>query len=351
MAVSSITTIETTGKITRGGADEYNVTYEVALTDISAGPAEALRAMQTQVKLGDRYRYGSDSDPNAQADTIGPAKRVEGKRTHWRIPIRYATPTYEKNLANKGKDGRPTDEPTRWAKTVSTSQRRISRVAEHGILQYPNVLGVGKSARRAGTRVPIANAAGEAFDPPPEIEEVINVYRIRGYDSRFPFELNSHVGWVNNDRFVLNFFAPNVGFVFSPLAVKLDSVNVAQRRINKRDVFEVELEIQEWTRRDHRGEMLGWRREYLNQGFHMTAEKGMPDGRGGYFGDTTSMTVGGGMSSSVRVKDVYGNATARPVNLDHRGVVADGEYVKSDPTYIIYQIHPERQFGTLRIGS
>ena len=232
-----LTTVETgipKGRIDARGQRIYERMFDVTTDDQDDGPAIILTEAALP-QFGDHYAYGNEVDLGSFVDGVDPQIDDENRKL-WRVRVTYSSGDFDRESK---KEDDPIDERTYWS---------FAGMREPIVLEKD----IGGNA--------VLNGAGKPFDPPVEVDEVYQVLTAR----KNYYTLNSAdlAGWfdkTNSDVFRGN---------------PAGTVKVAD--IRAQDRFRGTFEYVEATWEFH-VKANGWKKEILNQGFHVRGADGEPD--------------------------------------------------------------------------
>ena len=362
MAVVSVKTLHDgwTGTFTSKEMPTFSVVYLVEVDDPQDGNILVKRASGIP-RIGSAYAVGQDFHALATCKSISTTP-VAGTRNLWQVTASFGKPEKgddddDDPTDDVTEDGEPTDDPLKFAVSMSISTTRVTRDAIRGAYlgQVTEVKGVASNLFQAGFndgnlppqsqngvrsdnngRItngrPITNSVFSPFDPPPQNEYNRTNLKIKFNTLHTPRKIIPYINSVNSKVIVINVFyrwdneagqkrAAQGTFEIPEYAGRVLGISTSPARRNGIGYHENELEIEV-------DKLYTWRLDILDRGY-ATLDKDKT------FGDSEGKTVP--VHAAVVTDD--GFASRDPVLLDGKGQALDVD--KIDGVYLRYGVYPE----------
>jgi hypothetical protein len=218
----------------------YSRVFKVVTSSVEDGPKAVKDAVG--VRIGDVYRTATEIDPRAFCVDVN-AQHDQSDPNHWEVSCDYDT-SAETNDAQKDqqKEEQQSDDPEDEPPQIGFQFRHITRPVE-----------------RDKDGKPIANSAGEKFDPPLEVDESIPVITITRNEKAFNASLAiDYEDAVNAD--VWSYTLPGGSTLIARKGqAKIENIGAQTQSKKGQLYYSVTYEI--GFRRE------GWQVEKLDQGF------------------------------------------------------------------------------------
>lgn len=319
MSVLTTTIMKVDAQKGEGNSKEYSANYRVQTDDPNDGPVTVLNGFDGP-DIGDGFNVRGERDNAARCVLIHPSP-VEDSKLVWDVDVTWRTPS-DVEESKPGQNGKPTNDPLRFASPVELSQQQMQRPVEKAILRSTI------PPRPRNTMGPVVNSAGVIYDPPLEMDYAIDVVRVTRYLNFFPSgHWRSMTNAVNRDRFTIRRRVPRLNLQFEPFQCKMQSVGGSMQFINQVPLWVVQYEI-------HVDKTFGWRRDVLDRG----RQKRIPEGTPEFY------TLGAGVPAVKEITDNNGFPLRDPVLLNGYGQPLPPG---AAPIYITYSVYPERPFRNL----
>lgn len=349
MAVTSVKILHNgwTGSASASSGIEFNVVYQVEVSDKNDGPLVVLQDDELP-SIGQIYEVGNDFDPFAFVKSLSPSPMGE---KIWQVVVNYGPAIPEGEGSSNGvstegldEEGKPTDDPLEIAARISVSSVLAKRAAQHGAYlgRVTANLGGGfeynpahiiadrppipnppfTTANLKGgidDRTPITNSVFTPFDPPPEIDYTRTRISI-SMNLRFaPFWMKRYVNSVNKSKV---WFTNALGDTIAsadPFAAKVMGVGYQARILDGKMFWATDVDILV-------DELFTWRLEILDRGYCDTTNEGVSEG-----------------ATKKNIVDKNGLPLAEPVLLNGQGSQLDLE--QANAVYLVYGVYPEEDFN------
>tara|TARA_R110002167_G_scaffold93782_2_gene251032 strand:- start:1975 stop:3123 length:1149 start_codon:yes stop_codon:yes gene_type:complete len=238
MAVVSVKTLHDgwSGTFSGKGTPSFNVVYLVEVDNPQDGNNFVVDAVGIP-QFGDAYSVGNDIQIAARCKSLSTSP-VSGTRNLWQVTAQFGVPEQEKDEDDPAEgvtqDGKETDDPLKFAVSMSTSTSRVSRDAILGTYVgqlreaegiagkletgndaefmdgMPQIhLGVSTdwTQKQITNGRPITNSVFRPFDPPPQVEYNRQNISIKFNTLNNPHELEKYINSVNSTglRMVVNY--------------------------------------------------------------------------------------------------------------------------------------------------
>ena len=375
MAVVSVKTLHDgwSGSFTSKDMPTFKVVYLVEVDDPQDGNILVKRASGIP-QIGSMYKVGQDFHALATCKSLTTSP-VAGTRNLWQVTASYGKP--EKGEDDESGDptdgvteeGDPTDDPLKFAVSMSMASSRVTRDAIHGAYlgQVSEVKGVVSNLFQAGFndgkappevqingvfsnrdgRItngrPITNSVFRPFDPPAQVDYNRTNVRIKFNTLNSPQRvlpyinsvnsrtLTIHVVYVWKDEFGHN--RPTFASVKIPQysgRIMGVTINPAKRNGIAYHANELEIEIDK---------LFTWRLDILDRGYSTLDEEKT-------FGDTLAGDDLGVVVTNADVTD-DGFQNREPRLLDGKGQALNID--KIDGVYLRYGVYPELDWRVVGI--
>jgi len=369
MAVVSVKTLHDgwSGSFTFREVPAFSVVYLVEVDDPEDGNILVVDADGIP-KIGSAYSVGQDFHAGVRCKSLSTAP-VAGTRNLWQVTASYGKSEKGDDDPTDGitEDGEPTDDPLKFAVSMSYSSTRVTRDAIIGTyLGQWHENGAGsiyvQQGFNAGNAPPkfhnevecdadgninngraITNSVFRPFDPPPQMEYNRMNVKIRWNQLNSPRKILPYINSVNNKHLVMNVFyhwddefgigRASSGQVHIPQYTgRIMGITVTPNKTNGIGFHDCELEIEI-------DKIFRWRLEILDRGYAtLNADKSFSTSAGG-----TGVPVTG----SDITEDGFANR--EPVLLDGKGqelVVTD-----QDAVYVQYGVYCEYDWHDIDLNE
>jgi hypothetical protein len=338
MAVSSI--ILSSAGLGGDSGLAYSAGYRVSCDDPGDDPSIVLRYFETHAGLpwkGRPYRFGNGFDYQSVCKSVK-ADYIENSGGKFIVNASFeASSGGDEQQPQSGTDvkGKETKDPTKWHDEIEFTFTNLTVAAEKGIFRkYIN--GSGKfpiDKERA-----LTDSAGVPFTAEKNLS--IRVLRLTRQKKKCDAANgDKYIDAVNNDTFTIK--KPSYGFSY-----KVGKYQALCKQWSA--AFAIENGFKFWreTIELHINPM-GWRREYLDRGFHRRLQYsgGTPDYYDSGVAVTYPESIAAGFVPYTKILQKDGTPLSEPVPLDGNGKVlaADKPHV-----YLVYSIENELPFGKLK---
>lgn len=359
MSVVSVKTLHDgwSGSFTSKDMPTFTVVYLVEVDDPRDGNILVKRASGIP-RIGSAYKAGQDFHALATCKSLSTAP-VAGTRNLWQVTASFGKPEKEDDddpTDGVTEDGEPTDDPLKFAVSMSFSSTRVTRDAVMGTYlgQLKEREGVAGALEAVGfvagtpavhlsvehdrwkNRItngrPVTNSVFRPFDPPPQVEYNRTNIKIKFNTLNSPKRILPYINSINRKWITINVFyrwddqfgadrAVNGQFYIPEFAGRIMGISTSPARRNGIGYHENELEIEV-------DKLYTWRLDILDRGYATTD-------------DEQSFTSLSGSGVPVTNSDVSadGFANREPVLLDGRGQALNVE--AADGVYLRYGVYPE----------
>ena len=363
MAVVSVKTLHDgwSGSFSSKEIPTFSVIYLVEVDDPEDGNLLVVDASGIP-KIGAAYSVGQDFHAGVRCKSLSTTP-VAGTRNLWQVTASYGKPEKEEDddpTDGVTADGEPTDDPLKFAVSMSISSTRVTRDAIMGTYlgQMRDVNGIGGALVQQGFKEgggnpptahpnvlhnrwenriingrPITNSVFRPFDPPPQVEYNRTNLRIKFNTLDSPKKIIPYINSVNLKGIVINVFyrwgdewgqlRASLGqFHIPEFAGRIMGIVTSPSSRNGIGYHENELEIEV-------DKLYTWRMDILDRGYStLNAEKTFTS-----YADGTGVPV----TNSDVSDDGFQNR--EPVLLDGRGQALDIE--NNEAVYLRYGVYPE----------
>ena len=359
-----------TGSFTSKEIPTFKVVYLVEVDDPQDGNILVADAPLIP-KIGTAYSVGQDFHAGVRCKSIS-TMPVAGTRNLWQVTASFGKPAKgeeddeEDPTEGVTEDGEPTDDPLKFAVSMTLASSRVTRDAIRGAYlgQVIEVKGVVSDLlQNAGFNAgnpppktenngvksdndgkitngrPITNSVFKPFDPPPHVEYNRTNVRIKFNTLNSPQRilpyinsvnskaLTIHVVYIWKDEFGIN--QPTFASVKVPIyAGRVMGITTSPSSRNGIAYHANELEIEI-------DKLFTWRLDILDRGY-ATLDQDKT------FGDSLS-----GVPVTTAVVTDDGFANREPVLLDGKGQALDTK--KADGVYLRYGVYPEMDWSIVGI--
>ena len=367
MAVVSVKTLHDgwSGSFTSKEIPTFTVTYLVEVDDPQDGNILVVDAAGIP-KIGTAYQVGNDFHAGVRCKSLSTTP-VAGTRNLWQVTASYGKPEKEDEdddpTDGVDEDGEPTDDPLKFAVSMTISSTRVARDALLGtylgqVRERGGIAGalLAQGFHKGGappqvhrqvehdrwtTQITngraITNSIFRPFDPPPQVEYNRTNLRIKFNTLDSPQKILPYINSVNSKGIIINVFyrwddefgqdrAAHGKYWVPEFAGRIMGLMTNPSRRNGIAYHENELEIEV-------DKLYTWRMDILDRGYATTDDDK----------SFTSASSSGGTGTGVPVTDADVNedgfANRDPVLLDGRGKKLNVE--KMDAVYLRYGIYPE----------
>lgn len=371
MAVVSVKTLHDgwTGSFTAQQIPTFKVVYLVKVDDPTDGNMLVVTAPGIP-SIGTPYQVGQDFDADVKCKSLNTSP-IAGTRNLWQVTASFGKPDREEdNDPTDGvdEDGEPTDDPLKFAVSMSISSTRVSRDAITGTYlgQMHDVAGRAGELFEQGfndgnappqfhqnvttdangvinNARPITNSVFAPFDPPVQNEYNRTNLKIRFNTLHTPWKLYPYINSVNSQTIVINVFyrwdtedgenrAAHAHFDVPEYSGRIMGLTTSPARRNGIAYHENELEIEVDT-------LYTWRLDILDRGYvTLNTDK--------TFGD--SLNAGKPVTDAVVTED--GFASREPVLLDGSGQALKVNEAH-DGVYLRYGVYPEKDWHLIDLDD
>lgn len=359
MAVVSVKTLHDgwSGSFTSKEMPTFTVVYAVEVDDPQDGNI-LVKAATGIPRIGSYYKAGHEYNVLATCKSLTTTP-VSGTRNLWHVTASFGKPEKEDDDPTDGKteDGDDTDDPLKFAVSMSISSTRVARDAVAGVY-----LGqVNDDLGRAGQLQPwgfnnrnappiahhrvhtnfdfditndraITNSVFRPFDPPPQVEYNRTNVKLKWNQLNAPKKIQKYVNTVNSEYIIINIFyrwddeygqdrASHAQVHIPPFTGRILGLTTTPNSANGIGFHDNELEIEI-------DKLYTWRLDILDRGY-ATLDHAKT------FGDSE------GKSAPVTNADVTddGFANREPVLLDGQGNALDIKTTQA--VYLRYAVYPE----------
>ena len=370
MAVVSVKTLHDgwTGSFTLKDMPTFTVVYLVEVDDPQDGNITVIDAAGIP-RPGDPYQVGQDFHALSTCKSLSSAP-VAGTRNLWQVTASFGKPEKEDDdddpTDGMTEDGEPTDDPLKFAVSMTISSTRVARDAIMGtylgqLRERDGVAGalVPDGFKDGGAppqahpgvehdqwRTPpitngraITNSVFKPFDPPPQVEYNRTNLRIKFNTLNSPQRILPYINSVNSKSIVINVHyrwddehgqdrASTGKFWVPEFAGRIMGITTNPSRRNGFAYHENELEIEV-------DKLYTWRLDILDRGYStLNAEK-------------TFSSYADGKGVPVTNSDVSddGFQNREPVLLDGYGQALNIE--EADAVYLRYGVYPEMDWSVV----
>lgn len=320
----------------------FNAVYMMRVDDALDGPATILRYFRSSSELpwfGDGFDYGNDRDTASKCKSIAP-DRIP--KSNW-FTVRVDFEPLQAEEPEQGQDesGNSTDNPLLWHDEVSADYTQINipvEVATFQGVKRGNGRGQPLRFRRIGEDGPVVNSANVVYDPPPQQEVDIKIFRLsRNVAEYNANNLNFYIGKVNSDQVTINKPRPyRFRDLWRPLTARIKIIGGAFQFTN--NVFywkqSVEVHILPFP--------LTWRKLVVDRGLE---RRQMPGDINEGGAEISASDIVAGQPAVKRIVDQNGYPVTTPVLLDGNGQPLPHN---KPPVYLEYQVYGERAFAGFR---
>jgi len=366
MAVVSVKTLHDgwSGSFSSNEIPTFSVIYLVEVDDPEDGNLLVVDASGIP-KIGSAYNVGQDFHGGVRCKSLSTTP-VAGTRNLWQVTASYGKPEKEQPddpTDGVTEDGEPTDDPLKFAVSMSISSTRVARdallgtylgqVRERGGIAgalkpdgffkggVPPVAQPTVTHDRWTTQITngraITNSVFRPFDPPPQVEYNRTNLRIKFNTLNSPQQILPYINSVNSKGIVINVHyrwddewgqdRASTGKYWVPeFAGRIMGMSTNPARRNGIGYHENELEIEV-------DKLYTWRLDILDRGYSFTNDDK----------SFSAAASSGGTGTGVPVTDADVNedgfANRDPVLLDGHGKALNVE--KMDAVYLRYGIYPE----------
>ena len=354
-----------TGSFTTKEIPTFKVVYLVEVDDPEDGNLLVVDASGIP-KIGSAYNVGQDFHGGVRCKSLSTTP-VAGTRNLWQVTASYGKPEKGEEgdddpTDGVAEDGEPTDDPLKFAVSMSFSSTRVTRDAIMGTYlgqlreregiagalvrdgfkdegNDPPTAQVGVEHNKRQNRITngraITNSVFRPFDPPPQTEYNRTNLRIKFNTLNSPKRILPYINSVNSKGIVINVFyrwddefgqdrASHGQFHIPEFAGRIMGITTNPSRRNGIAYHANELEIEI-------DKLFTWRMDILDRGY-ATLDQDKT------FGDTLADSDQGIVVTKSDVSD-DGFANREPVLLDGKGQALNTK--KIDGVYLRYGIYPE----------
>jgi len=354
-----------TGSFTTKEIPTFKVVYLVEVDDPEDGNLLVVDASGIP-KIGSAYNVGQDFHGGVRCKSLSTTP-VAGTRNLWHVTASYGKPEKgeeDENDPTDGvtEDGEPTDDPLKFAVSMTMSSSRVTRDAIRGAYlgQVTEIQGVVSDLlQNAGFndgnpppetqnngvksdfkgRItngrPITNSVFRPFDPPAQVEYNRTNLRIKFNTLNSPKRILPYINSVNSKGIVINVFyhwddefgqrrASSGQFHIPEYAGRIMGITTSPASRNGIAYHANELEIEI-------DKLFTWRLDILDRGY-ATLDQDKT------FGDTLAESDQGIVVTKSDVSD-DGFANREPVLLDGKGQALNTK--RLDGVYLRYGVYPE----------
>lgn len=349
MAVTSVKILHNgwTGSASASSGIEFNVVYQVEVSDKNDGPLVVLQDDELP-SIGQIYEVGNDFDPFAFVKSLSPSPMGE---KIWQVVVNYGPAIPEGEGSSNGvstegldEEGKPTDDPLEIAARISVSSVLAKRAAQHGayfgrveenldgnyILNAdgfgggkPPVPVNGKTTPdgKGGIedKTPITNSVFTPYDPPPEIDYTRTRITISMNLKLPPFDWKRYVNSINDTNIWFQDAFGDTVAIAQKFCAKVMGVSYQERILNGETFWATEVDILV-------DDLFTWRLDILDRGYCDTTNEGVSEG-----------------ATKKNIVDKNGLPLAEPVLLNGQGAQLDIE--KDSAVYLRYGVYPEEMFN------
>mgnify|MGYP003653242927 CR=1 FL=1 len=362
MSVVSVKTLHDgwTGSFTLKEMPTFTVVYLVEVDDPQDGNITVIDAAGIP-RPGDPYQVGQDFHALSTCKSLSSAP-VAGTRNLWQVTASFGKPEKEEDddpTDGITEDGEPTEDPLKFAVSMSISSTRVTRDAIMGtylgqLRERQGVAGAlvpegfvaGGAPPQAHLGVThnqwknptitngraITNSVFRPFDPPPQVEYNRTNLRIKFNTLNSPKRIIPYINSVNSKSIFINVHyrwddehgqdrASTGQFWIPEFAGRIMGITTNPSSRNGIGYHENELEIEV-------DKLYTWRLDILDRGYATT-------------NDDKSFSSNAGSGVPVTDSDVSedGFANREPLLLDGRGQALNVE--EMDAVYLRYGVYPE----------
>lgn len=354
-----------TGTFTKGEIPTFNVVYLVEVDDPEDGNLLVVDASGIP-KIGSAYSVGQDFHAGVRCKSLSTSP-VAGTRNLWQVTASFGTKSEEDPNDGFDQDGKPTDDPLKFAVSMSLSSTRVVRDAIQGVYmgQMHDVNGlagilweqgfmdgnvppapqnnVGVLTDHAGRITnarAITNSVFTPFDPPVQTEYNRTVIRIKFNTLNSPKRILPYINSINSKQLnmlVSYRWADEFGqdrasfgtFQFPKFTGRIMGISTTPARRNGISYHENNLEIEV-------DKLYTWRLDILDRGY---ATMNYPK--------TAKYKEGTGVVVTDAVVSDDGFANREPVLLNGSGQQLNVEEA-DNAVYLRYGVYPEMDWN--RVG-
>jgi hypothetical protein len=356
MSVVSVKTMHDgwSGSFTVKDIPTFTVVYLVEVDNPQDGNLTVIDANGIP-RPGDPYRAGGDFQANATCKSLSTSP-VAGTRNLWQVTANYGKPEKEEDddpTDGQTQDGEPTEDPLKFAVSMSLSSTRVTRDCILGAYlgQFEDGNFHGNRSFHEGNPTPqtnvetdggkitngraITNSVFTPFDPPVQTEYNRTNVKIKYNTLNSPRRIMPYINSVNKTHLKINCFyrwsdewgqdRAARGSVDIPAytgRLMGISTNPARRGGIGYHENEIEIEIDK---------LFGWRLDVLDRGY-ATLDTAAT------FGSSTAGSTP--KTNAVATED--GFASRDPVLLDGEGQALD--ILKRTAVYLRYGVYPEMEW-------
>jgi hypothetical protein len=355
MAIVSVKTLHDgwTASITGKEIPTFNVVYLVEVDSPLDGNIRVLSASGIPV-IGQSYSAGNDFYATSTCKSVS-SSPVAGTRNLWQVTASYGKPEKEDEDDDPSQgttqDGEPTEDPLKFAVSMSMSSTRVTRDCIYGTYlgQYedgnfdpnksfnngnpPTHANVQSTGGKITNGRAITNSVWTPFDPPVQTEYNRTNVKIRFNTLNSPQRIIPYVNSVNSKNLTINLSyrwadewgqdRGSFGRVYIPAytgRLMGISTNPASRGGIGYHENEIEIEIDK---------LFGWRLDVLDRGYATL------DTQATFGGSSTAGSTP--KTNAVATED--GFASRDPVLLDGEGQALD--ILQREAVYLRYGVYPE----------
>ena len=366
MAVVSVKTLHDgwSGTFTKSAAPTFNVVYLVEVDDPTDGNMAVVAADGIPL-LGSSYRVGEDSRADVLLKSLSTAP-IAGTRNLWQVTASYGSPEQEEEedpTEETTEDGEPTNDPLKFAVSMSMSTSRVTRDAIVGTFIGVVTDGVfAQAGFNAGNTPPqfhanvttdasgkinngraITNSAFTAFDPPAQTEYNRTNVKIKFNTLDSPVKIMPYINSINSQALTIrvnyqwddpeNTLRKSTASVTIPAyAGRLMGITTSPSKRNGIGFHENQIEIEI-------DKLYGWRLDILDRGYSTSNKEEM-------FGNESE---GKSYPKLDAVVTEDGFASREPILLDGKGQALDVK--ESDAVYIRYGVYPEKDWKLVNLNN
>ena len=366
MAVVSVKTLHDgwSGTFTKSAAPTFNVVYLVEVNDPKDGNMTVVAADGIPL-LGSSYSVGGDSRADVLLNSLSTAP-IAGTRNLWQVTASYGTPEQEEEedpTEETTEDGEPTNDPLKFAVSMSMSTSRVTRDAIVGtfigVVTDGDFLAAGFNNGNAPPQPDdtvrtdasgkitngrgITNSAFAPFDPPAQTEYNRTNVKIKFNTLNSPVRIMPYINSINSKPLTItvnymwddfnNTLRQSTASVTIPAyAGRLLGITTSPSKRNGIGFHENQIEIEI-------DKLYGWRLDILDRGYATVNENEM-------FG---SRSEGKAYTKTDAVVTEDGFASREPILLDGKGQALDVK--ESDAVYIRYGVYPEKDWKLANLNN
>tara|TARA_R110002096_G_scaffold25770_5_gene80162 strand:- start:393 stop:1523 length:1131 start_codon:yes stop_codon:yes gene_type:complete len=368
MAVVSVKTLHDgwSGTFTKSASPSFNVVYLVEVDDPTDGNMAVVAADGIPL-LGSSYRVGEDSRADVLLKSLSTAP-IAGTRNLWQVTASYGSTEQEDQekgdpTDGKTEDGAPTNDPLKFAVSMSMSTSRVTRDAIVGtflgVLDGDNFMQQGfndgnappkfhdnvttKNSGKINNGRAITNSAYTAFDPPAQTEYNRTNVKIKFNTLNTPVKIMPYINSINSKPLTItvnymwddpeNKLRKSTASVTIPsYAGRLMGITTSPSKRNGIGFHENQIEIEI-------DKLYGWRLDILDRGYSTSNKEEM------FGGDSASEAKP--KLDAVVTED--GFASREPILLDGKGQALDVK--RSQGVFIRYGVYPEKDWKLANLNN